>query len=291
MLRLGVYIVFLLIPFRLAGQSKPKTILWEVRSENVPYVSYLLGTFHEVQPDFIHSLPATTQKLKNAEVLFIEKSADNQLDVSSGTSYATWNREKWQQLLTQQQQQRMSAFVTKAEDDSYYKLPPLVLTLTLARLYIQNFCDTLHRASYELMDHRIEKLGKATGIPVVSLDKEHALILKEGSESRDSVQNSGYVAACVTLMDLMLRDDATDCEVLNRYLEFDIDYALELESPPGSDALQLTERNLLWLPKLHEAFQKKNCFVAVGYGHLRYSSGLLMQLKRLGYSVSPISAR
>ena len=291
MTRCIIYFIFLLAPTLGLAQGTPGTLLWEVSKPGVPYTSYLFGTFHEVNATFFSSLPKAVEKLEHAEVLYVEEAQSGANAVADASQVAFWTRERWEATLNAEQKAVFASFVEKADDPIYYTYPPLILTTALARIYIQNFCDTLNRASGELMDHFIEKMGRAHAKQVRSLDRSHVDILAKGAQSRDSVQNAGYVKAVIGLMDKMLKDDATDCEVVHTYTSFQIDYQLGTPIKTASDAFQLHQRNNAWIKVLDNAFRENSCFVAVGYGHLRFQEGLIGQLRVLGYLVKPLPLR
>ena len=72
-MKIITYIILLfLIPNTGFGQKETNTLLWEVSHPDNPYKSYLLGTFHEVNPDFFDKLAAANQYMKESELLFVE---------------------------------------------------------------------------------------------------------------------------------------------------------------------------------------------------------------------------
>lgn len=286
------FVVFLLLhSFIGLAQDRPGTLLWEVSKPGVPHASYLFGTFHEVNATFFSSLSNAVTKLDQSEVLYVEEKKSDTQKITGSGNLTFWTRAQWEGTLNPEQESIFAAFVEKAEDPTYYTYPPLILTLSLARIYIQNFCDTLNRQSAETMDSAIEKLAHTRQKEVLSLDQPQIDILVEGAKSRDSIQNAGYVKAIIELMDKMLKDDASDCEVVQNYTNFQIDYQLDAPIKNASEALQLHSRNDAWMVTLDRDFQKKSCFVAVGYGHLRFKEGLIGQLRALGYLVKPIPVR
>ncbi|WP_373331016.1 TraB/GumN family protein [Salmonirosea aquatica] len=283
--------MLLLQPLFGVGQDRPGTLLWEVSKPGVPHTSYLFGTFHEVNATFFSSLPNAVEKLDQSEILYVEEKRSDAQNVAGANNLTFWTREQWEGTLNPDQEKVFASFVEKAEDPTYYTYPPLLLTSALARIYIQNFCDTLNRQSGELMDHFIEKMGHFRNKQVLSLDRSHMDILAEGAKSRDSIQNAGYAKAVIELMDKMLKDDATDCEIVQHYTSFQIDYQLDAPIKTASDAYQLHQRNDAWMVTLDQAFREHPCFVAVGYGHLRFKEGLIGQLRALGYLVKPLPVR
>ncbi len=141
------------------------------------------------------------------------------------------------------------------------------------------------------MDQYIEKMAHSRQKKVLSLVRPQLDILAEGATSRDSTQNTGCVKTVINLMDKMLKDDATDCEIIQNYMSFLIDYQLNTPIKTASDTYQLHQRNDDWMVILDKALREKSCFVAVGYGHLRFNEGLVGQLRGLGYLVKPIPVR
>ena len=89
-------------------------------------------------------------------------------------------------------------------------------------------------------------------------------------------------------MQAMLDNDHSKCGATQQYKAFELDYELERS---GQNVLGLLDRNATWLVVLDQAFQHQNCFVAVGLRHLMYQQGLIQQLRRRGYTITPVSAR
>lgn len=269
------------------AQNKPRTCLWQVRKPGVHHTSYLFGTFHEVNGPYFSSLTASAQRLAQADLLLIEcRREELEQEEKNRQGYATWNVPKWQALLTDPQRATFAQFVAKAEDSSYYQVAPLLLRLGLFKLYEQNFCDTLGRTSGEPLDLYIERLALARHTPVRSLDtredRRKALLLA------DDRAQAAHVAPCIELMQAMLQNDHSKCGSGQEYRTMEMDYKF---AQAGRNELGRLDRNAKWLPILDQAFRKKSCFVAVGFGHLMYQQGLIQQLRRQGYVVTPVAAR
>lgn len=209
MAKFSIHFFCLILPILGLGQNTPGTLLWEVSKPGVPHTSYLFGTFHEINAAFFSSsLPNALAKLDQSQVLFVEEKKSDAHTIAGACHLAFWTRQKWEGTLNVEQEKVFDTFVEKAEDPTYYTYPPLMLTLSLARIYIQNFCDTLNRQSGELMDHAIEKMAQARKKQVLSLDRPQVDILAEGAKSRDSIQNADYVKAIIGLMDKTMRPTA-----------------------------------------------------------------------------------
>ncbi|MBD8488261.1 TraB/GumN family protein [Echinicola sp. CAU 1574] len=269
----------------LYGQNNPKTILWKVTKEGNQKESFLFGTFHEVSPSFFLSLPDVVDLLEQSDVLFVEERTAVWQD-STVIEQPSWNARKWNEILNKQQEKIFADFVKKAEDSSYYKANPLILSFTTSRLYIMNFCE--QEAEFdELMDTYIEKIAVEKNKQVFSLDSSHRMILKNTYENFNSLQDSLYASYSIQAMENMLNDDLSGCEMISTYKNFDIDYALDNDITEQSHPL-LVERNRKWVQTLDKAFLSNNCFVAIGFSHLLYQQGLIQRLRQLGYQVTPV---
>ena len=292
MLKIAAGFIFLFPVFLSFGQNNPNTLLWEVTKPGIKDTSYLFGTFHEVDAAFFSSLSNATQKLAQAEKVYVElTTADGEATSGGADQLNSWDEEKWDSLLNESQKEIFEAFVEKSESPELYKTPPLLLNLILARLYIQNFCDTLYRESYELMDASIDKFALSKNKEVHSLDENQIDILSRSANNSSLAKDLTYVEGSIDYMDKMLNDDASNCKLVEEYRNLNIDYQFDTKMEDQNAPFELIGRNNKWIVTLNKAFKENNCFVAVGFRHLMYEQGLVQQLKGLGYSVKPIPAR
>ncbi|MGV3588703.1 MAG: TraB/GumN family protein [Adhaeribacter sp.] len=287
MQRILLFFTLMLVASALHAQNMPKTILWKVTKPGSKNESFLFGTFHEVSPSFFNSLPNAVSKLQQADILFVEERMAV-AKVLLPEEQPLWNYNRWQNILTRSQAQVFTDFVNKAEDSSYYKLNPLLLTLTTSRLYLTNFCNTDPVLS-ELMDQYIEKLAIKQQKQIYSLDENQKVMLSQEAKRFSAPQDSMYTTYGIHFMKSMLNNDTTSCQVISAYKNFDLNYELDLDiTRSTSHSPLLIQRNTQWTQTLHKAFATNNCFVAVGFRHLFYKQGLIQQLRMLGYQVTPV---
>jgi uncharacterized protein YbaP (TraB family) len=275
------------------GQNVPKTLLWEVSKPGISHKSYMFATFHEVNPAFFLSLTNTVEKLNAAKVVYLEQLFNGKSDTTGTGRITTWNTQKWHKAMTPEQGNIFKDFVGKAEDTSYYQLPPLPLFLTIFRIYGQNFCDTSYNStSGEIMDSYIEKLALKNKQTVLPLDGNQLNIIEESSRNMHQSKDSLLTASSVDLMKKMLANDDSECNFINDYKQFNLDYQFDTEiSKMGFPPQFVLDRNNKWVTILDKSFKASPCFVAVGLRHFFYKEGLVQQLIRLGYEVKPVPAR
>ncbi|WP_454879672.1 TraB/GumN family protein [Sphingobacterium detergens] len=277
-------------------QDKPKTLLWKVSKNGSENISYLFGTFHQVNPDFFDSLSIANLHLKNSEILFVEAYSDPNTDTTEAEQnkdaalFEAWNKEKWKSKLNSRQFVIFEKFVNSKWVDEYvYKLHPAQLMFLLQYMYIQGVCDTLNRSSYDPIDTRITQIGLEHKLTVIGLDKNQAQDIKISTEKDKSLSLKNTLKQDVIYIDYILKKntDNPTAKILRDYKNKNLDYSLN-KSIKGNSYL-LNERNNKWMAQLTESFNTKNCFVAVGFRHLCYKTGLIQQLRREGYKVEPVA--
>lgn len=267
------------------AQHYTPSLLWEVTNKGNKDTAYLFGTFHEVNPAFFTAYPRASELLTKADILVLEtKIAGNTADKRA--LKLNYNRAKWEHLLGNAQTTTFDRFTTKAEDSSYYSMPPLVAALTLNRMYLKNYCDTAGEMTTILMDEFIEQKALESKKTVVALEENQMKTLSDITTSNNNVQEKKYAITTVTLMEKMLTDNADLCDDIYQYRRRQLDYRLNQPSPGDADLLH--NRNKLWIAQLDHLFKKGRCFVAVGFRHLYYRDGLIASLQKMGYYVRPV---
>ena len=269
----------------LYGQNIPNTLLWKVTKSGSVNESFLFGTFHEVNPLFFDSLTNVLVKLRQSDLLFVEQRSFAPINAGS-IKQLPWSSKKWDMILTNEQKQTFTAFVKKAEDSSYYNLNPLTLTLAASRLYLTYFCQGPSTLD-QLMDSHIENIALNIGKQVFELDSNQQIMLRDAAQTFSLKKDSLYASIAIHSMKLMLDNDDSECQLVNDYRNFRLDYQLEI-SRNSDDAWLLEDRNTKWIAKLNHVFPKQNCFVAIGFRHLFYKQGLIQKLRTLGYVVTPV---
>ncbi len=274
----------------LHGQDRPKTLLWKVTKEGNKNESYLFGTFHEVSPAFFDSLNNSVKKLNLSKILFVEEELAIAKQPAEPNN-AEWNYEKWKTLLSIENEKIFKEFVEKIANETCYIQSPMELLIGISRNYMQTFC-VIDSGFVELMDTHIEKLAIKENIDVQSLDNIQGALINNFS-NRFSVHHDSLTAVnCILGMQKTLDADSTGCYILNNYKTLDIDYELDTDLIDNEVNIAIIiERNNNWTLTLDKAFSLDNCFVAVGFRHLLFKQGLIQQLRKKGYEVTPIPAR
>ncbi|MEO6230684.1 MAG: TraB/GumN family protein [Ferruginibacter sp.] len=272
------------------GQDYPKTLLWRVTKKGNKNESYLFGTFHEVSPTFFNSLSNAVDKLHKSDVLFVEESISNTKQ-STVQEESAWNFEKWKAIIAKEQEDIFHEYVEKIADTTIYARNPLSLLIGISRYYMTTFCES-DTSLADLMDTHIQKLALKEDKQVHSLDINQDVMINSIHKTFSKQLDSNYAFNCIRGMKSTLDSNLSACELMNTYRTLNFNYELDTDIKQGADnTLLLTDRNNKWTTILDKAFLSGNCFVAVGIRHLCYKQGLVQQLRRIGYEVTPIPPR
>lgn len=289
-------LVLVLFSFPLAfSQNKPHTLLWEISKKGSDQKSYLFGTFHEVNPDFFDSIKVANEYLKKSKVLLVEAYDSPNPDSlkiqaqKAKASMSSWNKAKWDLLLNATQKEKFAAYVKSPySDEELYNNSPQLLTFILLRNYYQGICDTANRSSYETMDSRIINLGLKNNLKVMGLEKNQINIINTNFKADAMFSDNSSLNMILELMDYITKGN-TNTEVaklLLNYKKFDINYRLGTISKSTDQILLVRNNN--WMKAIPGHIDQNPCFIAVGFKHLMLKTGLIEQLRQLGYTVKPV---
>lgn len=291
-----ILIILCFFSYGVYAQNNPKTLLWKVTQKGNSHVSYLFGTFHQVNPDFFDSLSNANDCLKKSKILFVEsyipkKKSDTvkTLAAIDSVKFEVWNKKRWKSNLTSKQFDTFEKFA-KSDwvDETVYEVDPVELMFVLMDMYDQGVCDTLNRTSYEKMDIRITNIGLANKLKVVGLDENQVQDIKASSGKDKALSTKNTVKVDATYIKYILEKNTDNpiAKFLFDYRNKNLDYSLNKKMKLLNHLLN--DRNNKWMKTLLDQFDTNSCFVAVGIRHLFYKDGLIQQLRKQGYTVEPI---
>jgi len=267
----------------IGAQELNSSLLWEITGKNFKKPSYLFGTFHLLCESDFSVTPILKEKISNSEQFFgeIDLSKDN------------WQQEAMMLMIlkgTTLEQLMDTADYSKAKI-KFKEITGMELSL------LNNFkpfmgmsllaLGTLDCPSKIQPETEFLKIAQQTHIPTLGLETiadQMASIdeqpIKEQIKSfKENLFNYDSVKQCMQQMLLLYKKNNIDS--LYAYIN----------ANGGSDDFEtalLTNRNKRWMPVILKAIENKNCFFAVGAGHLAGNNGIINLLKKEGYTVRPI---
>lgn len=258
------------------------TIFWEVSHPEHAHKSYLLGTYHLVGNWFADSLTVVKDKLFQSELAIFEAIADDsavrQLILQRDDSF------EYHKVLKKKQIIQLEAM---AKDWKYplSKLKPMEVLMKLQQDYYRTHCGNGKPGdSWSHFDDYLIHLAQERDIAVEGLETNE----KQIEMLNASVQSWKEVKKPLKQW---LKDwddpsvEASKCAFSRTYRKMNLHYQLELPCP--EDPL-IQERNALWMPQLLALLPSQSCFVAVGLYHLYWDCGLVAELARAGYILTPL---
>ncbi|MFC0602931.1 TraB/GumN family protein [Winogradskyella pulchriflava] len=282
-----VLLTFLVIQFSAAQESSTtNTILFKIEKPNSDYTSYLFGTHHAFGKTFFDSLTNANKSLRNCNVLIKEN-----LNIPGQMAEDIINRRtkqtKWNKYLSKDNLAYIENLFASSPTD-FKKMTPPEMYAFLNRYYKAQFClakDSTDTSNS--LDDYIGLKAEQLNIKLVGLEttEEQIALLNKDIEGMPRKVHKKRFA---NLIKRIKAGQPTDCEETDWYEQMDIEYQLNERC---QNALILTDRNNKWMKVISQQLELNNCFIAVGLSHLMFECGLINQLQKLGYTITPFKAK
>lgn len=273
------------------------SLLWEVSGNGLNKPSYILGTHHLTSIEVVDSIANFKDVLEKSEqvvgeLVMTDKQAmgmaiQQKMMITDGSSYKT--------TLSDAEYVEMDSLLiinfSAGIDQMGVIKPGMLSTLFSLSLYQKLYADR-DLSNHIAIDEFVQQQAVANNKSVLGLEtvEDQIYALFESSpfevqaksllctmqhpdyqiESVKKLENLYRNANLYGMLDLMNQSD-DPCPINEKY----------------SNAL-LKERNDKWMTKLPEIIGSKSSFIAVGALHLAGEDGILYQLSKLGYKVTPI---
>jgi uncharacterized protein YbaP (TraB family) len=270
--------------------SSENSLLWKVTGKGLK-PSYLFGTFHLLTNAFVDTLPLVMSAYKSAEAVVGELIIDSTIrapmmeaQILKGTTL--------QKVLPDTLYARTSNWFKEEAGLDIMKLnqlnPITVMTVALAitkQKYFPNKPGEIQLDAY-FQQRALKENKKILGLETIqaqinAMFKQLTLtrqieLLDETFKGRDGIKT-----AIATMNDAYVRNDLNALH----QLMYGATYKPEEMKP------LLDDRNNNWMQQLPALMSKQSLFVAVGALHLVGESGLVNQLRKKGYTVTPINIK
>ncbi len=264
----------------------PKTVLFKITASGTAKVSYLFGTHHAFGKAFFDSLQNAHQALLSSDVLIKEN-----LNTPGHLAEDIINQRKTQTPWTKYLNKADYQFVSNIFSDNldvFLKMTPTELHVFLSRHYKENVCLSKDTSGvYFSLDDYIGSIGEENNLELIGLEttEEQLEVIRKDVEGMPRKVHKKRLAVLIKNIRLASSDH---CAEIEWYRNMDFDYKLE---QPCRNALVLTDRNNKWMSEIKSLIQTQNCFIAVGLSHLMFACGLINQLTRLGYTITPVAVQ
>ena len=162
----------------------------------------------------------------------------------------------------------------------FFKMKPFVLVQTAVQLQFQGKTESYEKSFYTLSNEKkIETIGLETVEQQMSFFDD--LTKEEQAEMvMESIRSSEKSIESINKMQKIYYRQNVDSLYLVIHEEGGVLSKKQTQL--------LDDRNKNWIPKIKNNISTKNCFIAVGAGHLGGTNGLIRLLQKEGYTLTPI---
>ncbi|MGG7664856.1 TraB/GumN family protein [Dyadobacter sp. BHUBP1] len=264
------------------GQDN-QSVLWEISGNGLKGSSFLFGTHHVASISLLDSFPQVMRIATSCDFALFETGGSH-IGVAPPPIQTT--QPPLDSLFTPAEYATVDSFFTASpygsirphtNDADLWSMFQIALTMQLKDKNKQD------EPFDGVLMNRLNGLNK----PVFQLDNP--------KEVDDAINGLGYRNIAKMLVDVI--NDKTafqkqapeEIKSLSLYSKT-LSQPLKLDEEVDVSLGKLTvDRNAHWVPKIEEKMSEGNCFIAVGFKHLQYKTGLIQLLKSKGYILRPVN--
>lgn len=293
LLFLTLYTISILAPVlaqKPATTQLDNSLLWEISGKGLTQPSYLFGTIHLINKNDFVLTDATKKSLEQAKRVTFEINMEEMSDISvlmplmmkafmadGKTLRDLLNDEDYEMVKTHFEKMGLPMMF-------FERMKPMFLSS-----FDPNSMGGLDGEESSMMSYEMElmKLAQAQKKPVAGL---------ETAEFQMSMFDSipYEVQAEMLVQSIKSADEGNDQlqQLVDLYKKQDINglhNMLNADSELSKyDELLLVSRNKNWIPVMGKMMTEQPTFFAVGAGHLAGEQGVILLLRKAGYTVKPV---
>lgn len=265
------------------SQQLENSTLWEISGNGLKQSSYLFGTIH------ISCDATLSDEVKKA----LDKTGQLVLEIDMDDPAL---QSKMMAGLMMKEGKTIKDFVSEEE---YIAIDSLFIkNLGMSVNFMQNMKPSLLSAAFypnlidcssQSFETELMKVAKEQGEEVKGLET-----IEDQMQVFDDIPYEDQVKDLIkSAKDNLAKDRVILAKMLEVYKNQDITKMLEMtgeESSSISDHLDklLYNRNKKWIPRIGIYAKEKPTFFGVGAGHLAGENGVILLLRKAGYTVTPV---
>jgi len=271
--------------------SAQAQLLWKVSGNGLTKPSYLFGTHHLIEKDQLKDFDKILDLAGNSDVVVGEMIIDNSLGAQlKMVKYAMMKDTTLKELISETDYAMVDTEYKQTMNMSLNKLgkmkPMLLSTMYSLMLYMKMNNLKKQPEAVDLLFQKKAKKNKKKVIGLETLEQQMDLLL-----------NSIPLKRQAEIMVEGVKGKVKDIELLKEMNEAYLAGNLtQLEKINNEDddmtndekKILIDNRNNAWMKQIPALLNKQSCFVAVGCMHLVGETGLIVQLKKAGYTVEGI---
>lgn len=266
------------------------TYLWKVSSRENNRVSYLFGTNHQLGESYFKKYAILEKSLSSCDQVVTETEIKRDSVMKIFASRVSIDL---QDKLGKENYAQVKDILSNSSVD-LGKLTPEELVGILQRKFETLNCEAFVATDQYKLDQYIQVVAQQNGKPnhyLETVDQQLGYLEKSAGNKMTWNSAKKYAEIILTQYEKYKKSGKSTCpSLVNLYLNHGIEYQFSKSCSSFNDKKQqlIVTRNEKWMIDLSTLMKQSSLFVAVGAEHLNYECGLIMELKRLGYSVEPV---
>lgn len=263
-------------------RKQQTSLLWSIRREGSPHVSYLFGTIHVWDEKFEPIVAFAKKHLLECDYYAGETNLDEMKEIGVENFYLTENQQLTD-LYSPAKFKRMSHIFEKVVGtplSAYNDFTPFMVTSTILNSLSEtpessvdsilwDFAKSQHLTTFGL-ESLTEQVGYFKNISIAEQSKSLKGILENPTRYRKQYK---LMTAAYAKMDIVMM------------------YKKSKSSFKNSRKMMIYERNEIMSQRIADFAERHSIFVAVGSGHMTGQYGILRKLKHMGFVVEEIGIK
>jgi uncharacterized protein YbaP (TraB family) len=276
------------------ANSEPATILWKISGKDCRQPSYLLGTFHLADAEWLYEYPEMKKVIDSTIFILTEAFTTAPSEPLSINE----SRLKAIPLLTAEQYKTLDSFFVarigegitnnpEAENMTVAEMGGAILSTLLLQSKgangVTKSMDLDLFTLYQRLGRNADRLDRIKPTEFDSDNIEHA--------KQHLTRSLGYIKNSDKPGWNVYQTEGVEEEVAqykNMKMPYHLGEQANFDTSNDFDFVPMEVRNREWMDKITANISMKPCLIAVGYAHLRYRTGLISLLREKGYTVEPV---
>ena len=269
---------------KLNTSKDDNTLLWEISGKGLKQPSYMFGTFHLLCKDDIKFSTNLQTAVKESKEVYFEMDLDDPANTLGGMFFMNMKNKTLEDLYTTDELEKVSRFFKdslKMNLSFFNKMKPMMLE---ALLYPRMMpCKTPSGVEMELMTIAKKEKKEIKGFETIEFQ----------SSVFDSIPYDVQAKALLKDIDSTEKYKVYFSNMVSIYKNQETAKLAQLIadstfSGGENDDVLLKNRNTNWVKQLNKILKDNNIFMGVGAAHLFGKDGLVVLLRKEGYTVRPI---
>lgn len=279
-----ISIATMLLISTLQAQNLDKSLLWKISGKGIEKPSYIFGTIH-AKCDVSLS-PKVMNALNKTDQLYLELDMDNpNMQAEMISDMMMKDGMSMDKLASKEDYEIVDAFLKEQLGYSLQQINTLKPFFVNAMFYPKILdCKSLS------LEAELMKISQQQNKEVLGLET-----VKEQMEVFDAISYQEQIDQLIKSVKDKLANDKKDYfEGLKMYEKEDLYGLMEVFEKSQNTMMSkyndvfLVDRNNKWIPKIEKEILQKPTFFGVGAAHLPGKDGIIMLLRKNGYTVEAV---